>query len=119
MSFLVFASVGRGSHQEATGLSAFGSVVGTAAPFLLAWYALAAPLGALDHALARKPRELLLATAKAWIVAWPCALFLRAVLLRRGIPVSFAMVVLASNAVLLLGWRGVFGLAGRRLTRRV
>lgn len=117
ISFLVFAAIGRSSHQEASGLSALGPVVETAGPFLIAWYAIAAPLGALDPTLTRKPRQLLLATGKTWLLAWPCALLLRAIWLRRGIPGSFALVVLISNALLLLGWRGLFGLALRYARR--
>ena len=118
ISFLVFAAIGRGSHQEALGITALGSVAGTAWPFLVAWYVLAIPLGALDPALARQPRSLLVTTGKVWLLAWPCALVIRAIALRRGIPLSFALVVLVSNAVMLLGWRGCLGLAVRYAGRR-
>ncbi len=107
VSFIVFAIIGRSSHGEAAGLAAMVEVLKTAAPFLLGWFLVAPWLKAY------RPPEgqtgaFLRSTALAWLVAWPLALLLRALFLQRGIPVSFALVTLISNLVLLLGWRGVF-----------
>lgn len=105
LALLLFASLGRGSHHESTGFLAIGPVVGTAAPFIVGWYLVAIPLHALSADLLHRPRAMLLRTGGAWLVAWPVTLLLRAIILRRGIPVSFAIVVLLTNGLLLLGWR--------------
>ena len=106
VSFLAFAAIGRSSHNEAA-LSALGAVAGTAAPFLLGWFAVAIPAGAF-----REPeggvRRLVPRTALAWLGAWPVGLLVRAIVLQRGIPLSFAIVVLLTNTVLLCGWRAAF-----------
>ena len=39
LSFVVFATVGRHSHNEASGLAAIGVTLATAAPFAAGWFA--------------------------------------------------------------------------------
>jgi len=112
ISFLVFAAIGRRSHSEN---GAIADVALTAAPFLLAWLVVATLAGALRGDLLLAPRRLLTRTALAWLLAWPLGLGLRALLLGREIPGSFAIVVGVANTVLLLGWRGV---AAWMVTRR-
>ena len=107
IAFLLFARAGHAQHQETTAL---GSIVATAAPFVVAWLVCAPWLGAfgrLGSAATTRPRPLLTRTALAWIVAWPLALLLRAFWMREGVPLAFDVVALVANAVLLLGWRGV------------
>jgi Protein of unknown function (DUF3054) len=111
LAFLLFAALGRHSHEEAGNLA---QLVGTAAPFAISWFAVAPWLGAFPKAPRFQPRNLLSRTALAWLCAWPIGLLLRAVLLRRGVPLSFALVVLAANAVFLLGWRGLYAVARMR-----
>jgi hypothetical protein len=123
VSFLAFAALGRSSHGEAAGLSAFVEVAKTAAPFLLGWFLAAPFLGA--YRLADKPATPLLQvvpfarrTALAWLAAWPLGLALRALFLWRGIPISFALVTFITNIIFLVGWRSIFAwLASRRLRR--
>ena len=107
IAFLLFARAGHAQHHEATAL---GTIVVTAAPFVVAWLVSAPWLGAfgrLGSAATTQPRHLLKRTAIAWIVAWPLALILRAFWMRAGIPPVFDLIALVANAVLLLGWRGV------------
>ena len=107
IAFLLFARAGHGQHHETTAL---GSLVTTAAPFVVAWLVCAPWLGAfgrLGSAATTRPRHLLKRTAIAWLVAWPLALILRAFWMRAGIPLVFDLIALVANAVLLLGWRGV------------
>src|SRR5262249_54183127 len=94
LCFLVFAWIGRESHGEGGELN---TVVIVAAPFVVAWLATAWWAGVY-----RSPS--LGRTALAWLVAWPLALALRA-LTGRGVPVSFDLVALVVNGVLLVGWR--------------
>jgi Protein of unknown function (DUF3054) len=106
-AFLLFARAGHAQHHETTAL---GSIVATAAPFVVAWLVSAPWLGAfgrLGSAATTRPRHLLKRTVIAWIVAWPLALILRAFWMRAGIPLVFDLIALVANAVLLLGWRGV------------
>lgn len=115
LAFLVFAALGRRSHGEAAGLMAFVEVVKTAAPFMLGWFLVAPFVGA--YRLVSKqakalfvPRTMLQRSALAWLAAWPLGLALRALFLQRGIPISFAIVTLLTNTVLVVGWRLVFAL---------
>ena len=103
VSFLVFAAIGRRNHSEN---GAVVDVALTAAPFLAAWLLVAALAGALRGDLLLSPKQMLKRTALAWLLAWPLGLGLRALVLQREIPLSFAIVVGIANTVLLLGWRG-------------
>lgn len=122
ISFLIFATIGRRSHGEAAGLNAFFEVVKTAAPFLLGWFLAAPWLGAyrlasegvMAHNVAAPPipqplTPFIKRTVLSWVVACPVGLGLRALLLQRGIPISFAIIVFLTNLVLLTVWRSSFG----------
>lgn len=114
ISFLVFAGVGRRTHQETSGLSALGSVAVTALPFALGWFLVSPFAGAFRRSLLTDPVRMLKRTELAWVCAWPVALLLRwALSSDHQIPVSFAVVVLLSNAVFLAVWRTAFTLVVR------
>jgi hypothetical protein len=50
-------------------------------------------------------------TALAWLLAWPIAMLLRGIFVDHGIPLlSFAIIVLLFNMLLLLVWRWPFAL---------
>jgi hypothetical protein len=115
LAFLLFAGLGRDQHGESG--SAL-SVLVTAAPFLAAWFAVSPRLGVFRAAWRRQGFLALRRVAAAWLVAWPIALILRAVLQGRGIPLSFDLVALLANGLFLLVWRGIYlGWAGRRANR--
>lgn len=114
VSFLVFAGVGRRSHSETSGLGALGSVVVTAFPFALGWFLVSPFAGAFKRALLDNPGRMLKRTEIAWLCAWPVTLLLRwALSTDHQIPVSFAIVILLSNAVFLGIWRGAFAVLAR------
>ncbi|MEJ2867685.1 DUF3054 domain-containing protein [Actinomycetospora sp. OC33-EN08] len=96
LAVLVFAAIGRRSHDEDGALL---GVLTTAAPFLLG-----AVVGAL---VARSWRDPLSwrSGVGVWLGAVVVGLALRAVLYER-LPVSFAVVATIALAVLVLGWRG-------------
>ncbi len=119
ISFFTFAAVGRASHDEAGGWSALGGLAGTAAPFLVAWMLVGIPTGAMSCMTGMTLKRLVTKTALAWLLAWPVALLFRALLLRRGIPMSFAIVALVTNGSLLLGWRSLAYLVMLRMKGRV
>jgi hypothetical protein len=115
IAFLVFAGVGRGSHNEATGLSALAQVAATAFPFALGWFIMAPFVGAYRRAKTATPRAMLGRTELAWLASWPAALLLRWAFTGKVPPLSFALVTLVANALFLAIWRGAFALVATRL----
>ncbi|HEY7123229.1 MAG TPA: DUF3054 domain-containing protein [Ktedonobacterales bacterium] len=113
-SFLIFAAVGRASHDEAAGLAAFFLVAQTAAPFALGWYIVAPFFGVYRRANTSGVRRMLLRTALAWVCAWPVGLLLRGIFKSEIPPVSFAIVTLIANLVFLGVWRGAFAWVAHR-----
>jgi hypothetical protein len=115
LAFLVFATIGRASHSEAAGLDAIMQVAETAAPFAIGWFVVAPFAGAFKPPVVGQPRQMLPRTALAWLLAWPLGLLLRALIRQTSIPLSFAIVTLITNMLILLGWRAVFAwLTSRR-----
>ncbi|MGE5335234.1 MAG: DUF3054 domain-containing protein [Nitrososphaerota archaeon] len=110
-SFLLFAAVGRRTHNEASGISALVQIAETALPFALGWFAVSPLVGAFRRLATRGPRRMLLRTELAWVISWPVALLVRwALAPDHNVPVSFAIVILLANAVFLGVWRTVFAL---------
>jgi hypothetical protein len=105
LAFLVFAAIGRHDHGESGALVA---VVGTALPFFAGWLAVAPWAGVYAQPVRGQPVDLARRTAAGWVAAWPVGLLFRAITLHRGIPVSFAVVTLLANAVLLISWRTLY-----------
>ena len=108
LAFLLFSAIGRASHSEAAGFEALAQIAETAAPFALGWFVVAPLLGAFGADTTDSPRRMLGRTALAWLVAWPIGLLLRALIRQTGIPLSFAIITLLTNMLILLGWRGAF-----------
>ena len=104
LAVLVFAAIGRRSHDE--GLAIVG-ILEVAAPSLVG-----ALVGALAVRSWRDPLALRTGLV-VWLGAVVVGLALRAAFLDR-LPVSFAIVATVSLAVLVLGWRGA-GLGVLRL----
>lgn len=110
-SFLLFAAVGRRTHNEASGISALVQIAETALPFALGWFAASPFVGAFRRLATLGPRRMLMRTELAWVISWPVALLLRwALAPDHNVPASFAIVVLLANAVFLGVWRTVFAL---------
>ncbi|MEU7815865.1 DUF3054 domain-containing protein [Pseudonocardia sp. NPDC049154] len=108
VAVLVFAAIGRASHEEA------GSVVGllgTAAPFLVGAVAAWATPWVRAHPIGVTAGALVLAGSAV------LGLLLRAAFTGR-LPVSFAIVATVSLAVFLLGWRGIAALTSHLSRRR-
>ena len=55
IAFIVFAALGRETHNEATGLGAIGQTLWTALPFILGWFLVAPWLGAFSRARTERP----------------------------------------------------------------
>ncbi len=105
---LLFAALGRSSHDRPPGAIPFVGVLSTAAPFVAGWFAVGAVLGAFRQSAMHSVRSAFLLTEKTWLVAGPVGLLLRALFLGRGIPLSFAAIVMSVNFVLLGAWRSLY-----------
>ncbi|MFL5805451.1 MAG: DUF3054 domain-containing protein [Roseiflexaceae bacterium] len=116
LAFMAFAALGRASHSEAAGIAAILQVAETAAPFAIGWFVVAPFAGAYRAELVQQPRLMLARSALAWLLAWPLGLLLRALIRQSTIPLSFAIVTLITNMLILLGWRGVFAWLASRHT---
>ena len=105
---VAFAVLGRRSHGESAGLAAAGEVFGTALPFLVAWLLTAPLFGALGRPTGNPFAHGVGRTALTWLVALPIGLLLRALMIGRWSPLSFAITTLLVNLVMLGGWRLLF-----------
>ncbi len=119
LAFILFAIIGRRSHSEAAGLLAWFEVLKTAAPFMAGWFLVAPWLGAFrardyQAGAATSVAGVAKRTALAWLVAAPLALLLRAILLQRGIPFSFALITFSTNLTFLVAWRSLFAWLWRK-----
>ena len=109
--FLVFAAIGRGTHNEPTGLAAIPGVILTAAPFAIGWFIVAPFAGAYRPDIVKAPAAMVKRTIFAWALSWPVALALRWVFVdrSRGTPAdaffTFALVTFLFVLVVLLVWR--------------
>ena len=109
--FLIFAALGRNTHGEASGFAAIPQIILTALPFAVGWFLVSPFVGAFRHKILAQPRAMVLRTVLAWLLSWPIAMLLRGIFVDHGIPpLSFAIVVLLFNTVLLLVWRWPFAL---------
>ncbi len=109
--FLIFAAIGRRSHNEAVGLSAFLETTLTAIPFAAGWFIVSPFIGAFRRGLEMHPRAMVQRTLLAWLAAWPVCMVLRGIFVDHGIPpLTFAIITLIANTVLLLVWRWPFSL---------
>ena len=93
---VVFAAIGRRSHDEG---SALGGTLVVAAPFLIG-YVIAATIGRLD----RDPRGVRRGVVVA-VGAVVIGLGLRGTLFDRGLAPAFVVVALITITALLVGWR--------------
>lgn len=113
-TLLLFAWIGRASHAE--GLDVVETVE-TAAPFLLGWFIAAPLLGGYGSEATADVRSAVKATARSWIAGIPLGLLFRALYLRKGIPVSFAIVSMLTTLMLLSLWRAGYIVARSTMSR--
>jgi cation transport ATPase len=119
LCFLIFVAFGRSSHGEASGFAAISQIIVTALPFIAGWFLVSPFVGAFRHKIMAQPRSMVIRTAVAWLIAWPVAMLLRGIFVDHGVPpLSFAIVVLIFNMLLLLIWRWPFALNNSLRQRR-
>src|SRR5690348_7202153 len=75
--FLAFAAIGRGTHNEPTGLAAIPEIILVAAPFAIGWFIVVPFVGAYRSDIVSEPAAMAKRTALAWVLSWPVALALR------------------------------------------
>lgn len=96
---IVFATLGRGSHEQALSVS---GVAGTAWPFLIG-----AALGwAASYALLRRAPTDVAGGLLVWVATIVGGMALRA-MTGQGVAASFVVVASVVTAVLLFGWRAI------------
>ncbi len=111
MCFLIFAALGRNTHGETSGFAAIPQIIVTALPFAAGWFLISPFVGAFRRKIMTQPRAMAIRTVVSWLLAWPVAMLLRGFFVDHGIPpLSFAVVVLLFNMLLLLVWRWPFAL---------
>lgn len=106
-ALLVFSAIGRTAHS-----SSDGSLLATAAPFLIAWFV----TGAFTESYGAEARggdvgAAAGVAAKTWVVATPVGLVLRAIAKGRVPPKPFIVVSMVATAVLLVGTRAALAWA--------
>ena len=119
VAFLAFAAIGRGTHNEPTGLAAIPEIILIAAPFALGWFIVAPFAGAYRPDIVKQPGVMAQRTILAWALSWPVAMALRWFFVDRlrNTPASafiqFALVTLIFVLVFLLLWRWPFAINQR------
>jgi hypothetical protein len=117
--FLIFAALGRNTHREPAGIAAISQIITTALPFAIGWFLVSPFVGAFRREIVTQPRAMAMRTALAWLLSWPVAMLLRGIFVDHAVPpLSFALVVLLFNMVLLVIWRWLFALYNSRRKRR-
>lgn len=101
---LAFVVIGRGSHDETSGLT---GVLATAWPFIAG-----AAIGWVVMRAWRAPRRVAWTGVGIWLATVVCGLLLR-VLSGQGIQPSFMIVTAIVLGIFLLGWRAIAALATR------
>jgi Protein of unknown function (DUF3054) len=109
--FLIFAALGRNTHGEASGFTAIPQIILTALPFAAGWFVVSPFVGAFRRELVAQPRAMAIRTSLAWLLSWPVAMLLRGIFVDHGVPpLTFALIVLLFNMVLLVVWRSLYAL---------
>lgn len=113
LCFLIFVSLGSNTHGE--GVNVLHSLW-LSLPFLAAWFVVSPFIGAYKADISTRPAKMLRRTLLAWVIAWPVAMALRWFMVERLAPVplesfvSFSIVVLLANLIILVVWRWPFAL---------
>lgn len=105
IALIVFAAVGRASHDLIATQGTVRATLNTAAPFMLAWLLVGMALGMYRGTALYPLGRVLWRTALAGAVAGPLGVAIRALWLRRPIIWVFMLVATATSTLALLVWR--------------
>jgi DUF3054 family protein len=118
--FLIFAALGRNTHGEASGFAAIPQIILTALPFAAGWFLVSPFVGAFRREIVAQPRAMAIRTSLAWLLSWPVAMLLRGIFVDHAVPpLTFALIVLLFNMVLLVVWRWLLALYNSRRKRGI
>jgi hypothetical protein len=113
-ALLLFTLLGRRSHEEGTAL---GAALETALPFVAGWAVALITLHLASGRSLPAPRsavkESVRSAARVWVVAFPVAVLMRALLLGRFNPWTFYFVAFVTAFALVGVWRVAFALGER------
>lgn len=110
LALLFFSWLGRTSHGETD----IPGIFSTAFPFWLGWMCAAWVLGGYHPKSQEAVGKALRTTVRVWAVGIPLGLLIRALWLRRSIPLSFAAVTLTTTLLIMSLWRGGWAYLNRR-----
>jgi hypothetical protein len=109
--FVAFVVLGQTEH----GIIQPEAFLRTSLPFAAVWFAISPWLGAFRLSTLSSIRSTTWRIPTIWLACGIIAIVLRAWLTDRAFQLSFALVAIGVQAVLLLGWRVIFATVGRRL----
>ena len=107
--FLGFVFLGKTEH----GIIDSKALIRTALPFAVIWCCISPMLGAFKPSTIYNIKTTIWRIPLIWLLCGLVALFARALLTDRPLAPTFALVALAVQGALLVGWRGIFILGTR------
>jgi len=112
--FILFVLFGKAEH----GVTFSEAVIRTALPFGIIWLISSPWLGAYKASTLCDLRTMLWKIPLIWILCGLVGLFARTVLTGQSLIISFALVAIIVQGILLLSWRAIFLLVIRWLSNR-
>lgn len=110
LALLFFSWLGRTSHGETD----IAGIFSTAFPFWLGWMCAGWVLGGYRPESQKTVGSALRTTVRVWAVGIPLGLLIRALWLRRSIPLSFAAITLTTTLLIMSLWRSSWAYLNRR-----
>lgn len=101
---LLFAGLGRSSHHEASGVLA---TLGVAAPFLSGWFLAAIWTRPYAPPAFRSPRHAIAIAVRTWLLGCAIGLLIRSLVEGHVTPLSFVLVALIFNGILICAWHAL------------
>ncbi|MYB48094.1 MAG: DUF3054 domain-containing protein [Dehalococcoidia bacterium] len=109
--FALFVFAGRAEH----GIVQEAAFWRTALPFAAVWFALSPWIGAFRASTLTSARASVWRIPLIWLLCGVIAVVLRVWLTDRTFQLTFALVAIGVQAVMLVGWRVAFSLVSRRI----
>ena len=107
---LLFALIGRQTHNMPTGVAAFGAIFNTAAPFIIGWLVVAPWFGAYQSEAWQDAKSAVLTVLKAIVPALIAGILLRRLFEGGFSPVVFYLVAGGFMLLMLVIWRLIYAL---------